>query len=274
MNFKIFQICFEKDQLNNVDPLLTPFDNTENKYPELREYYNFFKVVDDGLTDDLHAWGMFGPRWKEKMRHDSRLVFDCIENDTSYDVYLFNHARIHDALTFNVWEQGELFHKGIRNVASKCLEQMGYDPDVVNNLMTDQTSCYCNYFVAKKEFWKEYLEFLKRVREELDNLPEDLATIYHGSANYSRDSNLNMFPFIVERMLSTFLLLNPKFKVYARPYDYTLYEGSLKNFTDVMISLNNLKKLAMKHDSSEIFEQWNSLRDFFIKMTPQLFNLD
>jgi hypothetical protein len=274
MNYKIFQICFEKDQLNKVDPLLTPFDNTENEKPELREYHNFLKLIADGHTDDLDAWGMFGPRWEQKMRHDSKLVFDTIENNPGNDIYLFNHARIHEALTFNVWEQGELFHKGIRSVASKALEQAGYDPDIVNFIMVDEVTCYCSYFVATKEFWKDYLEFLAKIKNELENLPDDLATIYYGSANYGRDLNLNMFPFIVERMLSTFLVLHPKYKIHARKADYTLYENALKNFTGSIMALSNLKKLALKHDSSDIFNQWDALRDFFIKMTPQLFNLD
>jgi len=274
MNYKIFQICFDKDQISKVDSLMIPFDNTENKFPELREYYNFTKVIDDKLTDDLDAWGMFGPRWKEKLRYDSKDIVEEIEKNPNYDVYLFNHARIHDALTFNVWEQGELFHKGIRQVTALALKNSGYDANVLDAMMTDEVTCYCSYFVAKKEFWNEYLIFLKKIKNELENLPEKEKEIYNSSANYSRDANLNLFPFIVERLFSTFLMLNRKFKVHAKPYDYSLYEGALKDFTGVISSLNNMKKLAIKYDSPEIFNNWNLIRDFFIKMTPQLFNLD
>lgn len=273
MNYKLFQICFEERQLAQVDPLLTPFDNTENKYPELREYYNFFKVVDDGLTDDLDAWGMFGPRWQAKLRYDSKYVIDEIDNNPGYDVYTFNHARVVDALFFNVWEQGDHWHPGIKRVAAKALELAGYDSGLVDELMFDQTTCYCSYFVASKQFWKEYLEFLQKIRLALENLPEEEKNIYESSANYARDQELNFFPFIIERIFSTFLVMNrDRFKVHSHNYDYNVYK--IGQFTQVLSALNNLKTLTLKHDSNEIFNQWNSIRRFVLDNHPQILNLD
>lgn len=264
-----------QDQLSKVDPLLVAYDNTENKYPELREYYNFFKVVDDGLTDNLDAWGMFGPRWQEKMRYSAFDIHREIESNPGNDVYTFNHARIVDALFFNVWEQGEHWHPGIRQVAKKVLELAGYDSGIVDDLMFDQTTCYCSYFVATKEFWKDYLEFLANIRRCLENLPEEERKIFEGSANYARDKNLNLFPFIVERMFSTFLILNrDKYKVHAKPYDYSVYSNQVGEFANVLAALNNLKTLTLKHDSHEIFKQWNSIRSFLLKTQPNLLNLD
>lgn len=275
MNTKIFQICFEEDQLNQVDPLLTPFDNTKNEKPELREYHNFVRIMEEGHADGLDYWGVFGPRWQEKMRHDSKLIFDSIEANPGHDVYLFNHARIQDALTYNVWEQGEYYHKGIRDVVKYVFMLSGFDQSAIERLMTDQTTCYCSYFVASKEFWNDYLNFLKIFISKIDALPEELANIYHGSANYSRDANLNMFPFIVERLFSTFLILREeKYKVWARPYDYEVYRGQINDFTKVIHSLNDMKSLVIKHDSPELFNDWNTLRYFFVKVHPELFNLD
>lgn len=273
MTTKIFQICFEENQLSDVDAMLTPFNNTENKHPELREYHNFQKVIDDGLTNDLNAWGMFGPRWYEKLKVSSDVLFDNIQKNSDSDVYLFNHARIQDALFFNVWEQGEYFHRGIKSIASHILAKMNCDVAVLDTMMASNATCYCSYFVAKKEFWKDYLDFLAKVRLELDNLPEDLYNVYAGSANYKRDRQLNLFPFLVERMFSTFLLLR-SYKVHAMQYDYSVYKSQLGEVTNVIQALNNLKTLTLKHNSREIFDQWNALRTFILKSQPQILNLD
>lgn len=275
MNYKLFQICFTEDQLKNVDPLLTPFDNTANERPELREYHNFVKAIDKNIVEDLNAWGFFGPRWKEKLRYGSPDIAYEIENNPGYDVYTFNHARIVDALFFNVWEQGEKWHPGIRQVVKKVLELMGHDSGILDDLMFDQTTCYCSYFVATKEFWKDYLEFLAKVKDCLENLSEEEKKIYESSANYARDKNLNLFPFIIERMFSTYLILNrDKIKVHAKPYDYNVYSGQLGEFVQVISALNNLKKLTLKHDSEEIFYQWNAIRMFLLKTQSNLINLD
>jgi hypothetical protein len=275
MNYKIFQICFEERQLAQVDPVLTPFDNTANEMPELREYHSFLKAIENGTVNDLDAWGFFGPRWQAKLKYDAEYLISEIENNPGYDVYTFNHARIVDALFFNVWEQGEHWHPGIKDIAKKALEMSGYDSGYVDDLMFDQTTCYCSYFVASKEFWQDYMEFLKKIKFSLENLSEEDKKIYESSANYSRDQELNYFPFIVERMFSTFLIMNrDKYKVHAHTYDYSVYKDQVGNFVQILSALNNLKTLTLKHDSNEIFNQWNSIRKFILENHPQVLNLD
>ncbi len=111
MNYKIFQICFEDRQIPLVDPLLTPFDNTSNEKPELREFHSFNRIIDEGFADDLDAWGVFGPRWQSKMRYEANVIKNAIDESEGFDVYIFNHARVQNALTANVWEQGDFTHK-------------------------------------------------------------------------------------------------------------------------------------------------------------------
>jgi hypothetical protein len=273
MKTKIFQICFESSQLDQVDAKLTPFDNTENKHPELREYYNFLKVIDDGLTDDLDAWGMFGPRWHEKLKVSSDVLFKEIENNPGKDVYLFNHARVQDALFFSVWEQGEYYHPGLKDVAKYILEKLNYDPGVVDEITESHITCYCSYFVGTTKFWKDYLDFLAKVTKELDSLPEELYNKFNESANYARDKNLTLFPFLVERLFSTFLLLHD-YKTHAMLYDYYVYFNQIGEFANVLQSLSNLKTLTLKYNSHEIIAQWDSIRSFVLKTQPQILNLD
>jgi hypothetical protein len=272
MKYKIFQICFEQDQILQCDSLFTPFDNIDNQYPELREFHSFNRIIDEGFVDDLDAWGVFGPRWQGKMRHSSNLIFDKINNNPGMDVWIFNHARVISALTYNVWEHGELVHKGISKVTKTALSNAGYSTDVFDMAMADNI-CYSSYFVATKEFWMEYIKFLKIVKHQLDSLTGDIKNIYLGSANYSRDKSLSFFPFIVERLFSTFLTMN-NYRVYNSPYDYSLYSKELGSLEEVILALNNLKKLSIKFDSIELIEQWNSIRRFMLKTEPKLFDID
>lgn len=275
MNLKIFQVYFNKDQLSKIDPSLVPFDNTTNLKPELREYYIFKRILDEGHANDLDAWGVFSHSWKEKNRYDANLVFEDINNNKNCDVFIFNHARVQDALMYNIWEHGEYYHKGIKTVASYVLKKIGYDPIVLDELMTDKTTCFCSYFVAKKHFWLAYIDFLDKVYQTLKDSPEEIKTLLDSNANYVKDPSLNLFPFLMERMFSTFIVLHSKeYKIYAKKYDYSLYSKELGPFADVIESLNNLKTLTLKYNSKEIFEQWNKIRQFYIKLHPDIMNVD
>jgi hypothetical protein len=175
-------------------------------------------------------------------------------------------------LTKNVWEQGDYFHPGIKQVVRSAFIASGYDTNVLDAVMTDST-CYCSYFVATKAFWLEYIEFVKDIKEKLEALTGQDAEIYHGSANYGRDPNLNMFPFIVERLFSTFLQLK-EYKVYSQPYDYGVYKNQINDFSKVLESLYAIKRMVVEQQSPELFEHWNLLRLYFAKTHPDLFNLD
>lgn len=275
MNYKIFQIYFQQDQIEDIDPLLTPFDNTSNLRPELREYHSFKRIIDENHVEGLDAWGVFGPRWKNKLRYDAEEMTKEIESNWDHDVFIFNHARIQQALTHSVWEQGEYYHRGIKQVTSHVLSKLGYDPIVLEEFMTSGVVCYCSYFVAKKQFWLDYISFLDKVFAELNDLPPEIDKIYKSSANYSRDDTLNLFPFIVERLFSTFLLLHrEEYKIFTKAYDYSVYGKELGSFVNVMAVMNNLKTLTVKHESYEIYNQWNALRQYYIQNNPQIMNLD
>lgn len=277
MKYKIFQIYFQENQLKEIDPILTPFNNISNLKPELREYYCFKRIIDENHIQDLDAWGVLGPRWKEKLRYSATDIKNSIELNKNYDVWIFNHARVHQCLTFNVWEQGEIFHKGIKNLSSFVMHKLKYPISELEKIMTEETTCYCSYFVAKKSFWIDYINFLDQVFSILHNpnLPEDIKHLSKISANYDRDFSLTLFPFIIERFFSTFISMNKhKYKIYFKPYDYSVYSKEIGDFSTVLHSLNKLKTLISITHSNELFEQWNNLRNYYLKNFPSLMNLD
>lgn len=268
MNYKIFQNCFEEDQIKNIDPLLTPFDNTANERPDLREFQVFDKIYRGNYTKDLDAWGVFGPRWHEKLKYPMAEVHDEIQNNPGHDVYIFNFARITCAYFYSVWEQGELGHKGIIEISRHALKNI-FGHDRMFKVPTYQnTMCFSNFFVASKDFWYEYMNFLYEVKNELDNLPEELDIIYKSSANYERDMSLNLFPFIIERMFSTYLIMNPKWKVHFKPYDYDVYSlPEKKILAPLLNALNGIKR-------PETMDHWLKFRDYFFAVYPHFLNLE
>lgn len=269
MTYKLFYSCFDQSHFGEVDPLMTPFDNTSNKHPELREYHIFDRIINEGAANDVDLWGMFGPRWNIKLRFGTNEIDNAIKNNPGKDVYLFNHARICNALFVNVWEQGEIYHPGIKQVVTAALKTGHYDTSSLNVLMTDAT-CYCSYFVATHKFWKEYMSFLKDVKIHLDSLSGEYKQMYEGSANYSRDKSLNMFPFIVERLFSTYLHTS-NYNIYSHPADYTVYSNQIGHVADYVADIYELKKRISSNDD---LNEWNQKRNFVLQKYSTILSCD
>lgn len=269
---KLFQVCNTKEELKNVETNFVAFDNTSSIHKDLKEFHIFDRLITDGHTKDVGYWGIFDTVYKTRLRFDSNEIIKTINENPNKDIYLFNFAKIHDALTVNVWEQGDNYFPGIKRVAEYSLDKMGYDPKVVNLMTTDANTCYNNYFVASSKFWKRYMVFLNSLKSELDDLPSDMDRIY--KTNYTADLNATLFPFIVERMLTTFLLIDKTWNVYAKPYDYEIYRPQINDSVNLLKSVNEIKKLVVKLNSNELLEQWNTLRMFIVKVSPRIFDID
>lgn len=274
MKYEIFEVCYKEEHIKNVDPLFTMYDNLKNEQPQLREYPIFLEAFDSEKTKDLDAWGFVGPSWRKKLRFDAKELIDNIEKDLDFDVYIFNHSRVNDAMWYNVWEQGEACHPGISKIAKSLLKISGYNSDIVDTMMYEGITGYCSYFVATKDFWKEYLNFLKEIYDSVEKLSDEEKEIFYMSANYSKDKSLNMFPFIVERMFTTFLLLKNKFAIRSKEYDFDVYSKDANEWVPAFIGLNNLKKIVVRDQSKEIFRQWQLIRSTLFQLNPNITNLD
>ena len=168
MNYKIFQICFQQDQLSKVDPLFTPFDNTENKHPELREYHCFKSVIDEGFSDNLDAWGFMGPHQEKDFTYSALDIKNTLDKNPTYDIYIFNSCQIAAALTKNVWEKEDGFTKKIKEIITAIFKAEGHDISVLEKLMPDYTF-NSSLFIAKKKFWADYMLFLKNIVKNCKN---------------------------------------------------------------------------------------------------------
>lgn len=276
MKHKLFKVCLTKPEIDSTNPPFHAFDNVSNKNPELREYHIFKRLLDEGHVDDLDMWGVFSQRSDSKLRYSSDVISTDVESNPGYDVYLFNHARVVDSITRNVWEQGEIHHKGITEVTKYALNKAGYDSAAVDMIMDERVCCYCSYFVATKDFWIKYVEFLDNVKYHLDNsLPTELNDIYRSKTRYSRDNTLTLFPFIIERLLPTYLLMNySSLKVYHKPYDYSVYKKSCGEAYKLFESMNNIKNIAIRLRHTELFDEWNKMRIVLIQSSIDPLSLD
>lgn len=208
MKIDIYQIYYKHEQLKHLDFPFIPFNNEGMKYPENFEYAVFFKVYEKTNWHETDLLGTVSWKFKSKTSKTAADFYKFIQENPGYDVYFVNPFP-ELSLYENVWKQGDYYHKNLTSITSRLLKQCGYSEQFLKIETPPNLTAYCNYWVANKEFWDQYMEFIRPLWISIANDKE---------VELSADPNIKApyAPFIFERLFSTFLATK-KFNVASMP---------------------------------------------------------
>ena len=274
-NTKVFQIYYKPESVDQLDPAFIPLDNTANPRPELREWYNWDQQHEQRLSENLDYWGYVSWKFKEKTNLSGQQVYDFINNNLGYDVYLFNPCLVNEAVFANSWEQGNLHHPNISDIGNTFFAKLGYqDIDVTSILLDHNTTVFANYVVGNKKFWNKFMEFSRKLFSESDNDPEFRHQVFGaGLSNYAYDKSLPNFTFLIERLIPTFIELEGIKSIGYRHTPDTIHDKYHAVINDIMV-LSDLKKLVNQYNSDEIFHIWDYYRNKLLQENPGIINLE
>lgn len=172
---KIYQTFYEDAHKKFLIDGITSLDTRGMHIPRLE--YDIFK--------QLRSVGDFGViSWKFK----TKCVITSTWMERVQDVLSHHRAVIInpfmgiEAVSHNCWDT----HPSLKPIASKIVDCSVYMNDMA----------FCSYIFAKKDWWDNYFDFIDK---KLDCLP---TTLLEKSAGYVRNHDLNMYPFIIERLLN------------------------------------------------------------------------
>lgn len=205
---KIYQIYFNKSQIISLDPNFIPYYNpTLNK---LKEYEIGVHIENYENKNYLNAkyTGFISWKFNEKTKISGEHFINFIEDNKGFDVYFINPFPQLSKLK-NVWIQGNQYHPEIMEFTQKLFDKIGYHIILKELTNHNNTLLYCNYWVGNKIFWNEYINFIKPLYNYIKHNMTAEET-YFLSKKAAKYRNANYFPFIFERMFSTFLVTNKK----------------------------------------------------------------
>jgi len=215
MKTKIYQICYSSDTLGKVPEGFFTLDNTDNIRPDWREYWpirNF--LLNNHLSNDV-LYGFFSPKFYSKtLLNQSSLQSFLISNYTNEDVVSFSPFWDLCSIFKNIFEQGDFFHPGLYQVCQDFCNQHVANLDISNSINHSQNTIFCNYFLAKKDFWYEWLHIGEKLFECSENNSTLLANKLNQTTNYGIEQ-LPMKIFVQERIASMVLLSNSNFSCLA-----------------------------------------------------------
>lgn len=219
MNINLYQIQYDENTAAKEDSGIFTYDcrgNPEFLKREIAHLIRFYDEVVVHASDDEY-FGLFSPKFELKTRLTIPKVKSFICNNPGRDIYLFNPCPMHVFQYLNMWEQGEEFHKGLVEITDKLLQKANINFSVkLPHRQTEQQVVYCNYWVAKKTKFDEIIYYFKLLNSIVDNDQEIRQEIFDFT-EYAI-SQACFYPFVFERLLSTFLYMNKEIDVL--PYSY------------------------------------------------------
>jgi hypothetical protein len=259
----IYQSHFGKGQLERVSPLAIPYDVSHNTAKDSREY-ELFKEIFKSRGSNPKPWGLVSWKFQHKaiVPLDEFYQFADEKLADGYQCVFINPMIGNEAVFKNVWEQGALVHKGFIAINTFIAERY---PKAVNSVSGLDSFAFCNYFVATPKFWSYYFKFVDAMVFALNKEARagtGAGQVWSGSAHYSRDLEVTMRPFVIERLFSALILSGSDIKACAYPYSGKHYIQKFgQQLGAILADLSFLKNKAITKRSIEELAEWQRLRN-------------
>ncbi len=236
---EIHQIFYSPESRAKLDPGFLPLDNLSNERPDWREYWPIRRFLRERTLAADTYYGFFSAKFGAKTGLDAATVHEAIEcHAGDADVASFSPFFQHIALFLNVIEQAIACH-GLAATFERCAELIVPHFRLGQSVMSSLDSIYSNFFVARREFWSEWL----RQAERLFAIAEEGSTALGQALNavvpyvvYQTDAppgqgqgqaaaachsvpGVPAKVFVIERLASLLLWSNPRWRVqsFSRP---------------------------------------------------------
>jgi hypothetical protein len=262
---KIYQIHYSPESYAALDTGFIPLDNTNgsssiHEYGAIREFFLNNAVGDDELI------GFFSPRFYEKTGLTAADVYSHIERNAGKEVYLFNPFFHLCAWNQNIFNQGELSHPGLTKATNDVLQLLNISIDVNTLVMSSINTVYCNYFVAKMSFWREWLAISEFIFQLAEAENSALSDSLKKNTNYLRGP-VQMQVFIIERIASFLLTVSGPWNISAKLiYKDIQYKAkSDLPFLEKMHALDALKTLYIQTKNEMYIKSFNLEKKQLIK---------
>jgi 2-polyprenyl-3-methyl-5-hydroxy-6-metoxy-1,4-benzoquinol methylase len=156
-NTQIHQIYYSEQTRAELDAGFLPLDNSANERPDWREYWPMRRFLLGRELEPECYYGFLSPKFKQKTTLTAAAVGDFLrQRNGTADVISFSPFFDQMAFPLNIMELAAANHDCRETfVQSASLVAEGFD--IERSVMSSLDTIYCNFFVAKPRFWREWL---------------------------------------------------------------------------------------------------------------------
>jgi len=213
MKIDLFQIYFKPEHKTHLAKVCTPYDNSAGD-STLCEYGVFMKEFDNIQASTADYTGFISWKFRQKTRKTPQDFFSFIKLNPGHDIYAFQPFPLH-YFPQGSWVQGDRFHPNLLKIMHLTIKELNLDPNILHFTLDPSKLITCNYWVATKQFWQAYQNYTLPIAEFLidqKHLNTDIAHLLSTPTVGDISHVGNLFPYIMERLVVSFLLSRPDFK--------------------------------------------------------------
>lgn len=192
-----------------------PYFNQSKNFRQLYETEVFFHLFDESELVDENFYGAVSWKFGEKTGITGNEFFQFVQSNPNKEVYLANPYPELIHLYDNPWIQGENVHPGLLKISQTVFDLSKYRIDLSKIRLEKDRQLYCNYFAGSGVFWKSYLIFLKDMVSVIET-ESKIQKLIKRKTSYIYEASF--LPFFLERLLPTYLFLNPEIKTVSYGY--------------------------------------------------------
>ena len=263
---QIYQICYSQETLENIPSGFLSLNNVANERPDWREYWairNF--LLQNYLTDDT-LYGFFSPKFNHKTHLDYEKIQRFLAlNYKNEDVVAFSPFWDLISIFKNTFEQGDFFHPGLMDICQKFVDAHASRINLKDSITDSGNTIFCNYFLAKKRFWIEWLEIGEKLFQISEGGKGELALQLNSETSYG-EQRIPMKIFVQERLVTICLLANTNFKcLNFNPFEIGSSTTPFNKFHKEAVISDSLKRSYMQTGHQIYLNEFSTLRNVIIE---------
>lgn len=262
MELHLYQICYDQATKAAIEPGFICLDNTENSRPDWYEAWPIMWFLQNQSLGDNDYYGFFSPRFHEKTGLTYEDVSRTVTNNESQGYDLFNFSPYFEwaHLHANPFTQGEAMHPGFLELSKQYIKLIGYDPSLLAHLVGQDRTVFCNYFVAKAQFWRSWQHLAAYVFSLAENNLTQLKEALTAPTDYKNAKSVQMKVFLIERLASLLLMQHKSLKVFAATKSRSLDgQAPLDQTSALLIACDALKNSADKYESARYEKAFSAI---------------
>jgi hypothetical protein len=258
---KLYHIAYSQKTLENVAPGYLALNNLNSPHNDWREYWPMRSfLLRENLSEDCF-YGFFSPRFQEKtgLSYEQTINF-IASSPAATDVVTFSPQPDMGAFFLNVFEQNEVFDPGFLAASNAFFAHIGMPLPLGSLIMDSRQIVFSNYFVARPAFWRTWLDLNEKLFAICEGPDTELKRALTYATTYTDAVQRKVF--LMERIVSLILTINPNWKVRAYNTFACAWSASKLGENKLDAAISDALKIAMKEQGyPQYLTAFSSIRD-------------